>query len=192
MSDPLARLEQALARLGHEHEPPPGWEARVLAATRQPKRRRWWWTAGPLLALALVLIWIVFALQPDGATSGTLALSVTYDNAGTVVRGAAPHPGDRMCATATGGGEYRAVWIYRYNKLVEACPGTAQSQGPWCRAKHGATATGVMLLDGVYRVVALTASAPLARPPLSSKYDDDVSGARDLHAEIRTTSVMVQ
>jgi len=38
--DPIARLEHALEQLGAEHQPPPGWEARVLAAVEPRPRRR--------------------------------------------------------------------------------------------------------------------------------------------------------
>ena len=49
--EPISRIEAALARLGAEHEPPVGWEARVLAATAPPPRRAWWWLAIAMKAL---------------------------------------------------------------------------------------------------------------------------------------------
>lgn len=41
MTDPDRRLEHAIRQLGADLEPPPGWEARVLAAV-EPRRRRGW------------------------------------------------------------------------------------------------------------------------------------------------------
>ena len=48
------RIEEALVRLGAEHEPPPGWEARVLAAVRPPRRRVWW--------IALIMVIMIVAI----------------------------------------------------------------------------------------------------------------------------------
>ena len=98
MNDPSTRLERAIAQLGSEHEPPPGWQARVLAAIESSKPpqssplawlRRWWAAiAAPVLAAAAVVLWfsldrprplrLAVALESDpklvvrgGSSSGT-------------------------------------------------------------------------------------------------------------------------
>jgi predicted DNA-binding protein (UPF0251 family) len=68
------RIEDALAQLGAEHEPPPGWEARVLAATHVTRRRPWWYAAGGLAAaVAAQAILIHGWLAVDHVSAATIA-----------------------------------------------------------------------------------------------------------------------
>lgn len=59
MTDPArTRLVQAIARLGAEHAPPPGWQARVFARL---ERRRW-----------VVRMWCVIAALAAAAACAAL------------------------------------------------------------------------------------------------------------------------
>lgn len=162
MTEPSAneRIEQAIAGLGAEHEPPVGWEARVLAATAE-RPRRWWLLAIPAVAIAAVIV-LVIGLRGEPKPQA-LALAVTIEDSGAVVRGATAKPGDTVQATARGGTGSRAVWIYRGDReLVMACTGTAP-----CRAKLASV--------GTYTVIALSAKAPLPAP--TGSLDDDLAAA---------------
>jgi len=171
VTEPIARIEAALAQLGDEHEPPAGWEARVLAATGARRRRPWWHFAAPGIVLAAAAVAVYLAIPPHRNTA--LALRLTYDKAATVVRGDTHQIGEVVHATATGGDRYRAVWIYRdETELVAACPGSAS-----CRTSDDVMVAEVTLaLVGTYTIVALASSAPLA-PPTGS-YDADLGRAR--------------
>jgi len=166
----LERIEAALSRLGAEHEPPPGWEARVLAATAPPRKRAWWWFAMPAaLALAAALVVVIMPPSRDAA----LQLAVSFDKSSTVVRmsGSNAQLGDLVHATAAGGGAHRAVWIYHNETLLVACPGAAP-----CRADADRVTADVPLRAiGTYQIVALAASAALPTP--TGKFDDDVAAA---------------
>lgn len=50
------RIGDQLAQLGEDLVPPPGWEDRVLAATRASSRRRAWWLAMPAVAAAAAVL----------------------------------------------------------------------------------------------------------------------------------------
>ena len=70
-----------------------------------------------------------------------------------------PHVGDIVRATARGGGGYRAVWVYRNDELVAACPG-----GAGCRFVGDATIADVELRSiGNYLIVGLSSSISPAR-----------------------------
>jgi len=156
MTEPLSRIEAALARLGAEHEPPVGWEARVLAATAPAprKRSRWWWLSvpvGTVGAVAGLLLWLVPARG--------LALNVAFASppGGAVVRGSSPHRDEVMQVTATGGDRYREIRIYVDDELVLMCP-----RDPTC---HGSERADLALSrTGTYRVMALTSSSPIPPP----------------------------
>jgi len=168
VSDPIARIEEALAGLGAEHEPPRGWEARVLAATAPPKQRRWWVFAAPAVALAAVAVFVLRWPREPG-----FELAITFDRDSVVVRGdVSPHVGDVAHATAIGGGPNCAVWIYRDDALVMACPGGAK-----CRSSSTSTSADVTLTIGTYWIVALRASSPIAMP--AGKIDLDLARAQD-------------
>src|SRR6185295_11711421 len=89
------RIEAALAQLGAEYEPPLGWEARVLAATRA--RRPWWWYAMPGFAVTALAVCAV-ALWPTAALPA-LALSVEVQHPAPV-RGREGQVGDTVRITA--------------------------------------------------------------------------------------------
>jgi len=169
--EPIARIEAALSRLGEEHEPPLGWEARVLAATAPPRKRAWWWFAAPatLAAAAAVAVVLIPPAKPSA-----LQLAMEVEKGSAVVRMSGPDPqlGDTVHATATGGGDHRAVWVYHNEtELVLRCPGTGH-----CRTSDGnVTADIALVAIGTYQIVALSASKALPVP--IGKFDDDVAGA---------------
>jgi hypothetical protein len=184
MTEPTTRIEAALSHLGREHEPPAGWEARVLAATAVPRRKPWWLFATSALAFAgAAAILVVPQLQ-----SRVVAFTVEapWDKGAPTVRGASPNIGDLVHATVRGGTGYRAVWVYHDDQLVAACPGD-----PGCRVEVDRTIADVRLRAiGVYRIVALSSIVPVA-PPRGS-YDADVATARDAGAVIHPLALPVR
>jgi hypothetical protein len=186
VTDPTTRLEQALARLGGDHEPPEGWEARVLEATRKPKRTRWWQVFGPILALAVVIVVIVAvrARPPDQAAPPLLAVEV--HKGGAVVRDLSAHVHDVVHAAARGADGHRALWIYRGGALVLACPGAAP-----CREGDGETIADLELTSKAdYMIVALTSGAPIPVP--RGLYDTDVGAAKRAGASDATQQLRVR
>ncbi len=170
MSEPPDRLEEALAKIGSEHEPPQGWQERVLSATRLPRPRRWWIVALPMIAAAAAVtgLWVSLGAGGDDGPPGALSLDLTFDKPGTVVRRvSSPHAGDVAHITSTGGIGDRVIWVYRENQLVVACPGRI-GEG-WCRAERDASIVDVQLGSGNYEIVVLSADVPLLPP---SNYDN--------------------
>ena len=180
MSDPSDRLERAIAQLGAEHEPPPGWEAKVLAAIESPRaaapeRRPWlrrWWPAIPTAVLAAAVL--VLVLRPTRPEALKLVVAT---RAGDPSRGAM-RGGDQLDDVPLGnlidisvrGGEHRAVWVYRDSaRLVAACPRDAS-----CETADGALRL-VWKVDqiGRYQVVALTGSQALPEP--TGDYERDLA-----------------
>lgn len=189
MTDANQRIEAALARLGEEHEPPAGWEQRVLDAVRAPPARRpWWQYAAPVFALAgatavaLLLLWrqpldlvversrdkpMRDAPRGDPQTSGR-----------EKIRGGQVALGDVLHIAATGGSGRRAIWVYRNGKPVVRCP-----EGPACSTADGGLAVDVTVdLVGTYKVVALS-RIPDAMPALGdgdTSHDADIAAARQV------------
>lgn len=184
MTDPIGRIEAALTRLGAEHEPPVGWEARVFAKITQelaPKRPRWWVFAAPMVSMAAVAAIVLCWPPPDG-------FAVKFDPHSKVVRsGVAPNAGDVAHATVTGGGPHRAVWIYRDDVLVTACPGGGRTQ---CEISGEETTATVPLTMGKYLMVALTSIVPIAPP--AGKLDSDLARAQDAGATLDRRPVTVR
>jgi hypothetical protein len=179
MTEPNARIEAALSQLGGEHEPPAGWQARVLAATTTPRRTPWWPFATSAVAVAVAGAVFVIA-QASGPAHEAVAfgLDTPHSKGGEIVRGDSPHVGDVVHATARGGAGYRAVWVYRTDELVAACPGD-----PPCHVTGDATIADVALSStGSYTVVALSSAVPLAPP--RGKLDGDVANARKAEAMV--------
>jgi hypothetical protein len=164
-----ARLEEALRSIGSELAPPAGWEDRVLAATvgpahvaaPAPRRARWWMFAAPALACAAaaaVYLWWPRSTLPVQQ----LALAVSVEHGGPIVRGTTAHPGDTLVASTTGGAAHTAIWIYRDDhELVMSCTSSP------CRV--------TLTARGDYSIVALSSDAPLPTP--HGTLDDDVSAA---------------
>ena len=187
---PLVRIETALEHLGDEHEPPPGWEDRVLAATA-PRPQRWRaWFAAPVTALAAVLgLWLWSATRVVA-----LALEVTPAPGGVVVRGAPSHDGrdgprsakvgEHLRVHVSGGRGRPIVWLYRDGSLVMRCPGE-----PTCGHADGDLDWQVDLI-GEYEIVALDGGGPL--PGLSGNYDSDVTAAREARYELRDWKITVR
>jgi hypothetical protein len=186
MTDPTARIEAALSHLGSEHEPPSGWEARVIAATTAPRRRPWWLFATSALAVAGAGAVLMFGQHPDHAPDVAFMVDAPWDKAGAVFRGPAANVGDLVHATARGGSGYRAVWVYHRDALVAACPG-----GAACQVTGDATIADVTLSAvGSYRIVALLSSVPVAPP--RGTYDTDVASARSAGAADLEKSLIVR
>jgi len=184
MSDPITRVEAALKQLGAEYEPPWGWEARVLAATRPRPRWCLWWFAIPALALSVSApIFWSWTRPPDDC----VALHVSVDPAGPTMRGSSAHVGDRVHVTATSRDLHRALWVYRNeHELVVACPG-----GPACRRSGDTTTADLTLLAvGTYTFVAITSISPLPAP--QGSYDADQASAREVRATIQIQPLEVR
>jgi len=203
MSDADDRIVRALAQLGAEHEPPAGWERRVLAAIEEPPRRRRWWLAIPLAALAFAAVLIVphVARKPAG-----LALVVARGPSATRLRGAGADTGrlivargEPIHAAVRGGERQRAIWLYRDGiELVARCPGTSSGGSPsGSRESPACRSSGDELtLDltprtiGTYQVIAWSSQAELPVP--NGVYDADVAAATAAHASSKRQVVEVQ
>jgi hypothetical protein len=176
------RIEAALARLGAEHEPPVGWEARVMAAVGAT-RRRWWMYAAPGVALAAAAaVAVVVLRRPPPA----LALNVKVKHS-ALYRGDEASAGDVAHIVASGGTGPRAIWIYHEEvQLVLRCPGD-----PRCRVSDASIEVDLTLTSaGTYTMVALTAVSGL--PPLTGTYDADTAAAKDAGLDVRQSRLTVQ
>jgi hypothetical protein len=179
---PDDRIAAALARLGAEHEPPVGWEARVMAAV-DGTRRRWWVYAAPGAALAAAAaVALIVVRRPPPA----LALNVDIKHS-ALYRGNEASPGDIAHIVVQGGKSPRAIWVYHEEvKLVLRCPGD-----PRCRISDDSTEVDLTLSSaGTYTVVALTAASGL--PALGGSYDADTAAAKDAGLEVRQFRLAVQ
>ncbi len=189
MSDPnerstgasTERIEAALARLGDEHEPPPGWEARVLAAVGAT-RRRWWAYAVPGMALAAAAASALVVLHRP---SPALALNVEVKHS-AVFRGDDASVGDVAHVVVSGGKGARAIWVYREDvQLVLRCPGD-----PTCRISDASTEVDLPLTSaGRYTVVAVTAAGSLPAP--TGTYVADTAAARDAGLDVQQSHLTV-
>ncbi|HLL22299.1 MAG TPA: hypothetical protein VK427_09220 [Kofleriaceae bacterium] len=183
-ADANARLEAELARLGADHEPKPGWQSRVLAATQRPRaRRRGVWFAAPALAAVAVVVIVLVTRSP---APDALTLRVEIASSAVVVRGSSAKIGDTLRATARGG-RHRAVWIYREEtQLVMACPGGAS-----CRVDSGSLSAEITLrAPGRYQIVA--AAGDVALPAPAGSFDGDVAAVDAARVRFRTETVDVR
>ncbi len=167
MSGPDERIEAALRTIGAEHEPPVGWQARVLARTTRARQRRHWWLLalpGLAVAAAITVLW----LRPKHA----FELDVAIESSGDVVRGGSAKVGDTLHASARGPGAHRAVWIYHDDReLVLACPG-----GAACRHDGDTLIADVTFATpGTYEIAALVSDTELPAP--AGSFDGDVAPA---------------
>jgi len=184
-----ARIEAALCNLGADQRPPLGWQARVLASAPRPSVWRRWWAGraaaftGALAAaavLALVVIWRPW--RPDAASP---ELAVLVDRQGGATRGGAAHVGDVLRVSARHGPGHRAIWIYRGDEPLLACPG-----GPGCSDADGALAAEIPIdLVGTYTVVALWSASPIAAP--AGTRDEALAAAERGGAGRRVESIVV-
>jgi len=188
------RLEAALARLGHEHAPPTGWQARVLAATRAarapehaPAPRRSWLGRVALdlrsrTALAAIAAVAIVVSRREPHPPGAVEIAVATRSVGPIMRGVGAK---RMDVTARGGGPFRAVRVYRNETLVLECPGS-----PACLVADDATTALVSLeLAGSYLFVALASTLPL--PAAEGSLDADLAAANKLgvSSQVRSREV---
>jgi hypothetical protein len=171
MIDPGTRLERAIEQLGADHQPPPGWQARVLAAIEARSRwwaRRWWLAVPAVAALAAVVIALLVARGPR---SGPLTLTAALVPGPRVMRG----DSGRIRAIAGGGDRHRAIWLYRDRReLVAVCPGHVG-----CSTLGGGG--GPLQLEltveriGSYQVVAVSSASALPAP--TGAYEVDCAAA---------------
>lgn len=194
MTDSDDRVTRALAQLGAEHEPPLGWESRVLAAISAPVParacRRWWYAVPAAAAVAIAAVLLVPRLLPR---PDALALMIEREPSATRLRG---DPGDearivvplggRIRVVARGGGRHHAIWVYRdATTLVARCPGDAA-----CRRAGGQLDMTLALPTiGTYQVVAWSSDNELPAP--RGVYDADFAAATtgDATAKLRLVEV---
>jgi hypothetical protein len=192
MSDPIARIEAALKKIGHEYEPPAGWEDRVLAATRTPRVRsfysqRWWLMFAPVLVVAGVLLWlVVIHASPEPQELGvTWRIETKTSVRGTGSDGAV---GDVVHAAVAGGAGYRALRAYRRGVLILDCRATpdgavsqdvverGESDAPRCTMDHDQLALSLVLhATGAYKLLGLASPTPL--PASQHNFDLDQASA---------------
>lgn len=191
MRDAEHRIARALAQLGAEHEPPAGWEGRVLAAIEAAPERRRWWFAIPLAALVVAAVLVVLHLAPR---PDALALVVERRPSATRLRGDTPATdrlivahGDAIRAIARGGGRYHAIWVYRDGTdLVAWCPGDKA-----CSRGGGALTIELTLpIVGTYQVTAWSSDVELPAP--GGAYDADFAAATAAKATSKLQVVEVQ
>jgi hypothetical protein len=180
----MARIEAALAGLGTEHEPPPGWETRVLAAVGA-NRRRWWTYAAPGVALAAAAAVAVVVLhRPPPA----LALNVEVKH-NLRFRGDEAAVGDVAHIAVSGGAQLRAIWVYREDgQLVLQCPGDAT-----CRSSDASPDASIQVdlmlsTAGTYHVVAVTGADGVR---LTGNYYTDTAAAQDAGLDVRQYHLLV-
>lgn len=167
MTDPNRRLEHAIKQLGADLEPPPGWEARVLAAVEPAAVRRRWWARGWLAIPAVAAIALVLALLPKGTRreAGPLALSAELVDGSREARGPSA-----IRAVARDGKGHRAIWIYRDHELVAQCPGH-----PACHSDGDALSLVLDVPVGSYQIIALSSEAAL--PAATGSRERDLEAA---------------
>jgi len=169
MSDPSTRLERAIEQLGADHQPPPGWQARVLAAIEaRPRwwaRARRWWLAVPAFAAVVIALLVLRGPRP-----GPLTLTAALVPGPRIMRG---DPG-RIRAIAGGGDHHRAIWLYRDRReLVAVCPGHA---GCTTLGRGGALQLELTVERiGGYQVVAVSSASALPAP--TGAYEADCAAA---------------
>lgn len=184
----FARIERALGEVGKDLAPPAGWEGKVLASGVAPapaRKLKWWMLAIPALAAAAVVIAVLVWPRPTPAPAKP-SLAIAIKRGTDVVRSTTAAVGDELRATADGGGTHRALWLYRDDTLVAACPAD-----PRCTHVGNGWSLAVKLdAIGRYRVVYLHAASPIAAP--TGRYDQDVAGALNAGASQRTEIVDVR
>lgn len=183
MIAPEERIVAALARLGAEYEPPLGWQARVLAASRPRRAHRPWWSyVMPAAAVAAAAVCVLQFRAPPRA----LAVDVDVEHR-VALRGSEAQVGDVARVTVSGGADHRALWVYRdEQRLVMSCPGD-----PGCAVSAAGITLAFELREvGNYTVVALSSGAALAAP--SGSYDDDTAAARRAGATISEDRITVR
>lgn len=200
MDDPeerraIARIERALESLGSEYSPPPGWEDRVLAATKQSwwERLRAWQrgliVGGPALcaALAAAVLWI----GPNRAPAlGQLQIASVEPEPQMMARGEDQifSSNKELRLTVQGKGEHRALRIYKgRGERVFACE-TSHPSTPGCAIfADRLSALWTPKTLGKYTVVTLSSSEPL---PVT-KNTLDVDNAATTKLDARETEIRI-
>jgi len=171
MSDPSARLEQAIAQLGVDLQPSPGWEARVLAAI-QPRHESWFVRGRSAISIAALALIVVLLLTWPRRPTEPLVLSAELVPGAQVMRGPSA-----LRVIARGGDGRRSIRIYRYGyELVAACPGHAACEVT--REELRIVLDFVQI--GTYQIIVL--SSPVALPAATGSTDGDLATAVDAGA----------
>ena len=188
-----ARIEQAISRLGADHEPPLGWQARVLAEVAGSGRGRtqWWsrWWRAILPASVSAAVAFALLVWVASPTKTTVALSIRRVSERQVLRGGEDFFfGDRLGVEADCGAARCAIRAYRDDRPLLACPG---SRG--CRV--AGEISGVELdLDrlGEYLVIAFPAAALPIVEESDGTLDGDLSRLRAANVVVRQWSLLVR
>jgi hypothetical protein len=188
MSDPIERIEAALAKLGAEHEPPAGWEARVLAATSSPRRRPWWLFAVPAAVLAAaVLVFFVGRRAPGPGPVAEAEGAIELSKQAVASRGGGRDlvPGVPLEIRVKGRQRYRALWIYRGERFEGACTESGElpagEGGVSCKVSASEIIAEFVVKRGKYQFVSVYAASPLPAPP---RMYDEGEAARQAGAHI--------
>lgn len=190
----IARIERALESLGSEYSPPPGWEDRVLAATKQSwwERLRAWQrgliVGGPTLcaALAAAMLWI----GSSGTTAlGPLQIASVEPEPQMMARGPDTFSANRpLRFTVAGKGEHRALRIYKgRGELVFACETSAPSTAGCEISADRLSATWTPDTIIKYTAITLVSSEPL--PATQNSLDADNAATAKLDARETTFSI---
>lgn len=193
-SDPqIKRIEAALAQLGSEHQPPAGWQARVLAAVAAPPRRRrpWWHVAMPaMLAAAALLIVLGLLIPPRGKkdmawTHDEQLVASIEPGPVTRTRGDSYAPGDTAHLKWPSNRRYRDVWVYRNEKLLFRC-----QDNPACNMGPELIQIDLRFDDlGQYKILAIASDTEIPAP--SGEYDTDRASV-NANATLREQNFMIR
>ncbi len=174
------RLRDGISSLGHEHEPSPGWQARVWERIeqRRKRRRRWWpWWIVPAVATAAAALFFVFIRTPTPEPPGLWA----NVEAGNVARrGVDAQPGDRLnLRAATGGARHAELRIYRNDAEPILCCST----NPPC-SRDGDELKASVVLDGIGRYQSLLLLSERPIPSCASDLETDTSAVLTAGADV--------
>jgi hypothetical protein len=177
----LKRLEQALANLDADKKLPPNWRARVLVETK-PKRSRWRtriWGFAALAAAAAA--WFISRSDRDRPFSPQFAVIVHPVSGG---RGTSASLGDTL-EVSVADAPHLAIWVYRNDELMLACPG-----GAGCTSSDRRLGVKLKLQAvGDYAVVALFAKQRIPDP--QGKRDPDMARVESSGVLVREHAMIV-
>lgn len=177
------RLRAGIAALGAEHEPPPGWQARVWERIEERKERRrrhrpWLLWMVPAVAGAAAVLIVLFLLRPSPEAPPSLVAQI--ESGDTVRRGEEAQPGDLLrLSAATGDAPYAELRVYRNDaEMVLRC----STESPCTR--QGSSLTATLALEGVGRYTPLLLHSEKPLPEGGGDLDTDTREALDAGAEI--------
>jgi hypothetical protein len=186
----IARIEQALSKLGSDYSPPLGWEARVLAASAQPPKR-WWqrwqkWVLPAIpaaLAAAAVLMFVIVKQPASPETRAGVQVTLSDTVIEDPCKNAAGNP---ACMNSDGSGcairqvrrlettsaaAHLALRLYRGSSLVQSCDAPKACEVKMVQNQLSMIWTVKVL--GSYTAVSIASDQPL--PVLSGELDPDLA-----------------